>query len=48
MVKNLLQEIFNYIEDSKIEDASDECFNNQPYEYVIDIYKEVSGVDFSS
>jgi hypothetical protein len=31
--------------DWKIEDASDECFNNQLNEYVFDIYKEVSRED---
>ncbi|HAE11845.1 MAG TPA: hypothetical protein DCG39_09410 [Opitutae bacterium] len=44
-VRNLLQGIFDYIKDWKVEDVSDECFNNQLNEYVIDIYKEVSGED---
>tara|TARA_A100001015_G_scaffold80854_1_gene89560 strand:- start:1195 stop:1752 length:558 start_codon:yes stop_codon:yes gene_type:complete len=44
-VRNLLQGIFDYIKDWKIEDPSDSCFNNQLNEYVIDIYKEVSGED---
>ena len=44
-VRSLLQEIFDYIKDWKIEDASDECLNNQLNEYVIGVYKEVSGED---
>ena len=44
-VRNLLQAIFDYIKDWKIEDPSDACFNNQLNEYVIEVYKEVSGED---
>ena len=44
-VRNLLQRIFDYIKDWKIEDPSDACFNNQLNEYVIEVYKEVSGED---